>query len=128
MKNRLSCNREQLALRISFGAWSVLILLCLSAGVAQASAGGNAPPWMHSLTSVSLPAYDEKIEAVQLYSETAVIVESVTKIRTRTREAYKILRPEGRTTGQFMCLSKQLLRKSPSCVDGAFRRREKTSR
>ncbi|MEY2413265.1 MAG: hypothetical protein QOD84_1871, partial [Acidobacteriaceae bacterium] len=37
--------------------------------------------------------------AVQLYSETAVIVESVTKIRTRTRSAYKILRPEGRTHG-----------------------------
>ena len=37
--------------------------------------------------------------AVLLYSETNVTVLSVDKIRTHVREAYKILRPEGREHG-----------------------------
>ena len=65
---------------------------------AQAVAG-EAPAWMHSLVGVSLPAYDEKTDAVLLYSDTSVTVLSADKIRTRVREAYKILRPQGREHG-----------------------------
>jgi hypothetical protein len=54
---------------------------------------------MHSLVGVPLPAYDEKTDAVLLYSETNVTVVSPDKIRTQTREAYKILRPGGRQRG-----------------------------
>ena len=54
---------------------------------------------MHSLTTVSLPFYDEKTDAVLLFSETDVTVLSVDKIKIHVREAYKILRPEGRTHG-----------------------------
>src|ERR1700722_15568380 len=61
--------------------------------------GGDAPQWMHALTGTSLPAYDAKADAVLLYSETNVTVLSADKIRTQVREAYKILRPEGREHG-----------------------------
>jgi hypothetical protein len=54
---------------------------------------------MHALVGVTLPSYDEKVDAVLLYSETNVTVLSVDKIKTRVREAYKILRPEGRERG-----------------------------
>jgi hypothetical protein len=60
---------------------------------------GDAPSWMHALVGVTLPSYDEKTDAVLLYSETNVTVISVDKIRTHVREAYKILRPEGREHG-----------------------------
>lgn len=60
---------------------------------------GDAPQWMHSLVSASLPSYDEKTDAVLLYSETNVTVLSTERIRTHVREAYKILRPEGRHHG-----------------------------
>ncbi len=46
-----------------------------------------------------LPTYDEKTDAVLLYSETNVTVISTDKIRTQVREAYKILRPNGRGHG-----------------------------
>jgi len=79
-----------------------LILLCAAAcilaAVSQASAG-DAPQWMHALVNAPLPAYDEKTSAVLLYSETDVSVASADKIVKRVREAYKILRPEGRNRG-----------------------------
>jgi Domain of Unknown Function with PDB structure (DUF3857)/Transglutaminase-like superfamily len=54
---------------------------------------------MHALVGVPLPSYDEKTDAVLLYSETNVNVVSADKIRTRVRRAYKILRPDGRERG-----------------------------
>jgi hypothetical protein len=60
---------------------------------------GEAPPWMHALVGVAVPPYDEKTDAVLLYSETNVTVLSANRISTRFRAAYKILRPEGRERG-----------------------------
>jgi hypothetical protein len=60
---------------------------------------GDAPAWMHAAASSPLPSYDEKTDAVLLYSETNVTVVSTDKIRTHVREAYKILRPSGRDRG-----------------------------
>jgi hypothetical protein len=54
---------------------------------------------MHALVGVPLPSYDEKTNAVLLYSETNVTVVSEEKVRTQVREAYKILRPAGREHG-----------------------------
>ncbi len=71
----------------------------LALALAPQAAAGDAPQWMRSLVGVSLPAYDEKTDAVLLYSETDVTVLSVDKIRTHVREAYKILRPQGRDHG-----------------------------
>jgi transglutaminase-like putative cysteine protease len=65
----------------------------------HAFAGGDAPPWMHALVNVPLAAYDEKTSAVLLYSSRDVSVMSADKMHTRVREAYKILRPDGRSHG-----------------------------
>jgi hypothetical protein len=54
---------------------------------------------MHAQVNVPLPAYDDKTDAVLLYSETDVAVVSADKIKTTVREAYKILRPDGRGRG-----------------------------
>jgi hypothetical protein len=67
--------------------------------VPRAAASGDAPQWMHALVGVTLPSYDEKTDAVLLYSETNVTVLSADRIRKHVREAYKILRPEGRERG-----------------------------
>jgi len=64
-----------------------------------ACAAGDAPQWMHAKVNVTLPTYDEKTDAVLLYSETNVTVVSSDKIKTTVREAYKILRPNGRERG-----------------------------
>jgi hypothetical protein len=100
MKNRLCCNRSgpapvtRILLRTLLGL-GVCILGCVSQGFA----GSDAPPWMHSLVNAPLPQHDEKTDAVLLYSETNVTVVSPEKIRTVAREAYKILRPDGRDHG-----------------------------
>jgi hypothetical protein len=54
---------------------------------------------MRALINVPLPSYDEKTDAVLLYSETNVSVLSPDKIKTQVRAAYKILRPDGRRHG-----------------------------
>src|SRR5713101_492299 len=85
-------NRQTLLVFFWVAAWVMTI-------VPQAAASGDAPQWMHALVGVTLPSYDDKTDAVMLYSETNVTVLSVDKIRTRIRAAYKILRPEGREHG-----------------------------
>lgn len=60
---------------------------------------GDAPQWMHAQAQATLPTYDEKTDAVLLYSDTQVTVVSADKIKTTVREAYKILRPNGRARG-----------------------------
>jgi hypothetical protein len=82
---------------ILFAAFVVMSLL-----VAPPLRAGDAPAWMHALVSVPLPAHDEKTDAVQLYSETTVTVQSADKIKTTVREAYKILRPGGREYGTLV--------------------------
>ncbi|MBV9574145.1 MAG: DUF3857 and transglutaminase domain-containing protein, partial [Acidobacteriales bacterium] len=100
MKNRLSCNpvlrlpvTDRLLRLVALG---LLTLVC-SARLAAAS--DSAPAWMHAASTVPVPAHDEKIDAVLLYSEQNVTVVSADKIKTQVREVYKILRPEGRHHG-----------------------------
>jgi len=73
--------------------------VCVLAWVPRAFAGGDAPQWMHAQVNAPLPSYDDKTDAVLLYSETNITVDSVDRIRTQVREAYKILRPSGRDYG-----------------------------
>ncbi|HZQ95535.1 MAG TPA: DUF3857 and transglutaminase domain-containing protein [Candidatus Sulfotelmatobacter sp.] len=54
---------------------------------------------MHAVVSAPLPAHDDKTDAVLLYSERVVNVQSIDKIKTRVRTVYKILRPGGRDYG-----------------------------
>jgi hypothetical protein len=87
-----------------FFSW---VAVCVVSSVPPAAAG-DAPQWMHALVGVPLPAYDEKTDAVLLYSETNVTVLSTDKIKTRVREAYKILRPNGRERGTvFVAINPQ---------------------
>jgi transglutaminase-like putative cysteine protease len=81
--------------RAAFAVAALSFLLCPP----HALASGDAPQWMHALVNAPLPTYDEKTDAVLLYSETNVTVISADKIRTQVREAYKILRPNGREHG-----------------------------
>src|ERR1700732_409820 len=100
MKNRLCCSPERRARAISRQALLLsCVALCVLTIAPLAVAGSDAPQWMHALVGVPLPSYDEKTNAVLLYSETNVTVLSVDKIRKRVREAYKVLRPEGRERG-----------------------------
>src|SRR6266446_5537527 len=100
MKRKLSCNPEW-PRRVTSrqpGLFFLSLMACLLAWLPQARAG-DAPPWMHALVNAPLPVYDEKTDAVLLYSETNVTVVSTDKIKTQVREAYKILRPNGRGRG-----------------------------
>jgi len=101
MNNRLCCNRRQHlpvtslhVMRLSLWAG-----ICLLACAPYAATSDEAPAWMHAQVNATLPAYDEKTDAVLLYSETNVNVIAADKIRTTVREAYKILRPNGRSHG-----------------------------
>jgi uncharacterized protein DUF3857/transglutaminase superfamily protein len=100
MNNRSSYSpAEQLPVidwhRLSMLLCAVLCVL-LAARCAQA---GDGPSWMRAAASAPLPAHDEKTDAVLLYSEQTVNVQSVDKIKTRVRMVYKILRPSGRDYG-----------------------------
>src|SRR5882724_9488119 len=100
MKNRLSCSPVRQARATSReSTWFLLVAAFLMATVSPAIASSVAPQWMHALAGVPLPPYDEKTDAVLLYSDTNVMVLSADKIRTHVREVYKILRPSGRTRG-----------------------------
>jgi hypothetical protein len=99
MRNKLSYNRAGLP-RVISRAWLWAFVAVLAAFPLQAAAGNDAPPWMHSLTTATVPSYDEKTDAVLLYSETNVTVVSADKVKTQVREVYKILRPAGRHYGE----------------------------
>src|SRR5215472_16983214 len=83
------------------GLWAGIVLCLLFLGYTP-RAMADAPQWMHALVNAPIPAHDEKTDAVLLYSETNVSVISADKIKTVVREAYKILRPQGRDRGDVI--------------------------
>lgn len=99
MRNKLSYNLPPRPRVIKVPLFFLFVVACLLPGMAMA---GDAPPWMQSLATVSLPSYDEKTDAVLLYAETNINVQSADKIKTHVRAAYKILRPEGRKHGTVL--------------------------
>ena len=101
MKNKSSCSPSRRRRPISRRGLLLAgcMFACTLAWTPRAAAGGDAPQWLHALVNAPLPSYDEKTDAVLLYSETIVTVISTDKMRTQVREAYKILRPEGRHHG-----------------------------
>jgi hypothetical protein len=96
MRDKLCFSQPLRRLVISSRLFLVVGLAAILTSHARA---GDAPSWMHNLANVQLPEHDEKTDAILLYSETNVTVLSVDKIKTQVREAYKILRPEGRERG-----------------------------
>src|ERR1700722_9415009 len=101
MKNKSFCNPAAPAPAIDLRRIGLVlcVAVCVMAFPPRAQAGGDAPAWMHTAASAPLPPHDEKTDAVLLYSETTVNVQSVDKIKTRVRMVYKILRPSGRDYG-----------------------------
>src|SRR5260370_9987302 len=81
---------------LTFCAGVVATLISVEARPCRA---GDAPAWMHTAAIALLPRVEPKDDAVVIYSEDIIIVESATKIRKIERRAYKILRPEGRQYG-----------------------------
>ena len=75
------------------------LALFLASFMAPVSHAGDAPAWMHALTSVPLPDHDDKTDAVLLYSDDIVSVQGNGKIKHLTRRAYKILRVGGKDQG-----------------------------
>jgi len=100
MKPRSSCSQSRPAPATDWQivGFSLCALLCLFAGV-QSARAGDAPQWMHAAAAAPLPAHDEKTDAVLLYEERNVVVQSADKIKVQVREAYMILRPGGRDYG-----------------------------
>jgi hypothetical protein len=74
----------------------VAALALLLIGAPRAEAGDEAPQWMHALASLPLPPHDEDTDAVLLYSEENVSLQSANNLKVSVRRAYKILRPGGR--------------------------------
>jgi hypothetical protein len=99
MKNRSFCNPvDRLPATDRNLRTCLYIGLCILACICPALAG-DAPAWMHAVVSAPLPVHDEKTDAVLLYSEHSVNVQSLDKIKLRVRVVYKILRPSGREYG-----------------------------
>src|SRR5438445_8460516 len=98
MSNRLCCSPAR---RLRVGKmWRALLSIALVvmgclAGVPPCAAG-DAPAWMHALVSAPLPAHDEKTDAVLLYSERIVTVQSADRFKITVREA----RSEERRVGK----------------------------
>jgi hypothetical protein len=101
MKNRSFCSRWERGRVIEVSAatmWFAVLCAGALALPARASAG-DAPAWMHALASAPVPPHDDKTEAVEMYSERVVTVQSADKIKTLVRRAYKVMRPGGRDLG-----------------------------
>ena len=98
MNNR--CFSNPLQLRLVTEVRKFFWLLGLSLLACMPCAAGDAPQWMHTAAAAPLPTYDEKTNAVLLYSSMDVNVVSADKIKTTVREVYKIVRPAGREHGK----------------------------
>src|SRR6516164_1097391 len=100
MKNKLfSSPSSRLRASRRRSAWMAAGIVTVLLTCAPWMAAGDAPQWMHAQVNAPLPAHDEKTDAVLLYSETNVTVQSADKIKTQVRQVYKILRPGGRSYG-----------------------------
>jgi hypothetical protein len=99
MNSRSFCNPPQPAPATNLRLPAILALAFLCLAAPHAAQASDAPQWMHAVASAPLPAHDDKTDAVLLYSERVVNVQSADKVKTQVRVAYKILRPSGREYG-----------------------------
>jgi hypothetical protein len=104
MKSKSSCSLQrqpQTTRALHRGAWAAVLFAVWALGAPRLARAGDAPQWMHALSSVPLPAHDEKTDAVMLYSEEILSVQGNGKIKRIERRAFKILRPDGRKYGKI---------------------------
>ncbi len=103
MTNKSYCNRWELLVEIRRVRWELCaagLFFSLLATVPAARCG-DAPQWMRAVANAALPDHDEKTNAVLLYSEDILSVQSNGKIKKVERRVFKILRPDGRQYGTF---------------------------
>src|SRR5215469_4931616 len=99
MNSKSYCSRGAALPPINRGLAQAALILACAISFSSPALAADAPQWMHALVSAPLPAHDEKTDAVLLYSERDVNVQSFTKMTTHVRSVYKILRPSGRDYG-----------------------------
>jgi hypothetical protein len=104
MKKQSFCSQEPAMPPIK---WYWRARLSFAIGVvatltAYPSRANDAPAWMHNVVNAPIPPHDEKTDAVVLYSEEILTVQSADKMKRVVRKAYKILRPDGRQHGVVM--------------------------
>src|SRR5271166_1434966 len=100
MSNRSCCSPARLLPLIDMRQLRIILLaIACTLTLLSTAFAGDAPQWMHTAGSAPLPYHDEKTDAVLLYSERSVNVQSLDKIKTHVRVVYKILRPSGRDYG-----------------------------
>src|SRR5579864_3742757 len=85
-----------------FSQVCIAALVVMAVSAPPSALAGDAPAWMHAVVDAPLPPHDEKTDAVLLYSEKVVTVQSADKIKTLTRAAYRILRPGGSEMGNVV--------------------------
>ena len=68
------------------------LLVCLAPG----TLADNAPDWLRVAAQDKLPEYPEETVAVVLFEDVQTVVKDNGEIETRTRRAYRLLRPEAR--------------------------------
>src|SRR6266853_5830217 len=83
MTNKSCCNRwgplaETKSARCGLGASGLFLFLLATVPAARC---GDAPQWMHAVANATLPEHDEKTNAVLLYSEDVLSVQSNGKIK-----------------------------------------------
>src|SRR5271169_6371129 len=76
-------------------AQSILVVVACS----RIALAGDAPAWMHQQVNATLPAHDEKTDAVILFEESILTVQPNGKIKRLDRQVLKILRPGGAARG-----------------------------
>ena len=101
MNSKSYCSRLAFLLETEImRPWTIFAaLMGLGFALGLPARGGDAPQWMHAQASAPLPPHDEKTNAVLLYSEDILNVQSNGKMKRVERRVFKILRPDGRGYG-----------------------------
>jgi transglutaminase-like putative cysteine protease len=81
--------------------WSQLALTLIVMSLLASAHAADVPDWLQAQTTVSLPTYDEKTNAVVLYDEHVVTVAPSGMIKHLQRRALRILRPDGEQWGEL---------------------------
>jgi hypothetical protein len=77
----------------------LIVAVCVAGLFWSPVARADAPAWVHAAANAPVPAHDDKADAVLLYAEDIVTVQSESKLKRIERRVYKILRPGGRDYG-----------------------------
>jgi hypothetical protein len=92
-KYKSSCKTPN-RLRISLTLSAAALLIALISFPSRVHASDTAPDWLRAAAQDKLPDYPKEAVVVVLLNDQQTIVSANGQIATRTRRAYKILRPE----------------------------------